>query len=65
MKTNHLTEMMACFEGRVVCADDGKIANGRGKPCPDIFLVAAKELLGREVGMSEGDDVSPHEDHEQ
>ena len=41
------------FEGRVVCADDGLFAPGRGKPHPDIFLVAAERFLGLEVGMGE------------
>lgn len=28
---------------------------GRGKPNPDIFLIAAREMLGRDVGEEEGD----------
>lgn len=35
--------------GRVVDGQRG-IRGGRGKPHPDIFLVAAKECLGRDVG---------------
>lgn len=35
--------------GRVANGQRG-IRKGRGKPHPDIFLVAAKECLGREVG---------------
>ncbi len=41
------------FEGKVVCADDGLVRPGRGKPHPDIFLVTAKEKLGRDVGEGE------------
>jgi len=51
MKTGHLMEVFGCFEGKVVCGDDnpGKM---RGKPEPDIFLLAAREQLGRKVGES-------------
>ncbi|KZT40757.1 HAD-like protein [Sistotremastrum suecicum HHB10207 ss-3] len=47
------------FGKNVVCADDGLIDPKRGKPCPDIFLVAAK-LLGKEVGT--GDLGANHDD---
>ena len=49
MKTAHLGEVFDCFEGRVICGDDA-IAGMRGKPEPDIFLLAAKNLLDRNVG---------------
>jgi pseudouridine 5'-phosphatase len=51
MKTGHLAEVFGCFEGKVVCGDDhpGKM---RGKPEPDIFLLAAREMLARKVGES-------------
>lgn len=56
-KSSHLMEVLfEKFEGKVVCADDGLIAKGRGKPNPDIFLVTATKMLGRDVG--EGDDVA-------
>lgn len=29
------------------------IERGRGKPCPDLFLAAAREILGRMVGIEE------------
>jgi len=48
LKTAHLREVFDCFEGRVVCSDDKW--DMRGKPEPDIFLVAAREILGRDVG---------------
>ena len=49
LKTGHLANGFGCFEGKVVCGDDdqGKI---RGKPEPDIFLLAARKQLGRNVG---------------
>ncbi|OBZ70881.1 hypothetical protein A0H81_09203 [Grifola frondosa] len=52
LKSAHLHDtLFGCFEGRVVCPDDGLLAPGRGKPCPDVFLVAAERWLGRRVGV--------------
>jgi pseudouridine-5'-monophosphatase len=54
MKTQHLQDVFGCFGNKIICGDDShKI---KGKPAPDIFLVAAKELLGRDVGVP---DVQP------
>lgn len=52
MKTGHLQEVFGAFGGRVVCGDDEwiKERGGKGKPGPDCFLVAAREVLGRNVG---------------
>ncbi|KAF9462432.1 HAD-like domain-containing protein [Collybia nuda] len=49
LKTGHLGEVFECFEGKVICGDD-KQYKMQGKPAPDIFLVAAKEMLGVDVG---------------
>ncbi|KAJ6538865.1 HAD-like domain-containing protein [Mycena vulgaris] len=49
LKTGHHGEIFDCFEGKIVCGDDAKWTM-RGKPEPDIFLVAAREILGRDVG---------------
>jgi len=54
MKTAHLSDVFDCFEGKVVCSDDPR-EGMRGKPNPDIFLAAAKEMLGREVGPLKGE----------
>ena len=57
LKTAHHSELFGYFEGNVVCGDDElKGGNGkiRGKPEPDVFLVAARETLGRNVGDREG-----------
>jgi len=52
-KTRHLRDMFVNFGDRVVCGDD--LHSGmRGKPAPDIFLVAARELLGIAVGDTHG-----------
>jgi pseudouridine-5'-monophosphatase len=48
-KSKHLQAVFELFEEKVVCGDDQQY-NMRGKPAPDIFLVAAKEVLGRDVG---------------
>ncbi|KAI0335153.1 HAD-like protein [Cubamyces sp. BRFM 1775] len=53
LKSSHLGELFDCFEGRIVCADDGFLGPGRGKPHPDIFLVAAEKFLQRKVGSGE------------
>lgn len=49
LKTAHLQTTFSCFKGKVICGDDTH-HNIRGKPAPDIFIVAAKELLYRDVG---------------
>ncbi|THU95502.1 HAD-like protein [Dendrothele bispora CBS 962.96] len=55
LKTNSETsqpekkEVFGVFDGKVVCGDDEQYGM-RGKPNPDIFLVAAKEMLSRDVG---------------
>ncbi|EMD37670.1 hypothetical protein CERSUDRAFT_136395 [Gelatoporia subvermispora B] len=62
LKSMHLMEaLFGHFEGRVVCADDGLLAPGRGKPHPDIFLVTAERSLGRRVGMAEAGLASEEE----
>ncbi|KAI0744120.1 HAD-like protein [Daedaleopsis nitida] len=57
LKASHLGALFGCFKGAVVCADDGLVAPGRGKPHPDIFLVAAERFLGRDVGAGEVDEA--------
>ncbi|KAJ3973095.1 HAD-like domain-containing protein [Lentinula raphanica] len=65
MKTGHLEDVFGCFEGKVICGDDPR-PGMRGKPDPDIFLIAAKEMLGRDIGPVQGEDeegVSLTEEH--
>ncbi|KAJ8083857.1 hypothetical protein PM082_002623 [Marasmius tenuissimus] len=54
LKTGHLGEIFDLFDGEVVCADD-KQWDMKGKPEPDIFLTAAREMLGRDVGKPRDD----------
>ncbi|KAK1759236.1 HAD-like domain-containing protein [Echria macrotheca] len=45
LKTSHLTELFSVFEThRRVLGDDKRIEPGRGKPLPDIFLLALKTI---------------------
>ncbi|TDL26175.1 HAD-like protein [Rickenella mellea] len=60
-KTSRLGKVFALFDGRVVCGDDGKVRPGRAKPCPDVFLAAAREYLGRDVGGGEMDECNDNE----
>lgn len=56
LKTTHLPELFDLFEGKVVCGDDPRL-QGRGKPNPDVFLLAA-EILGKKVGMGDVTDLT-------
>ncbi|CAA7261838.1 unnamed protein product [Cyclocybe aegerita] len=49
LKTAHLQDVFGCFDGKIVCGDDGQYKM-QGKPAPDIFLVTAKTFLDRAVG---------------
>ncbi|KAI5457108.1 HAD-like domain-containing protein [Mariannaea sp. PMI_226] len=45
VKTNHLEELFAIFPShRRVLGDDARLTPGRGKPLPDIFLLALKTI---------------------
>ncbi|KAK3306475.1 HAD-like domain-containing protein [Chaetomium strumarium] len=45
LKTSHLTELFSVFETpRRVLGDDKRIDPGRGKPLPDIYLLALKTI---------------------
>ncbi|KAJ8695908.1 hypothetical protein PTI98_005819 [Pleurotus ostreatus] len=62
LKTQHLGDVFDCFEGRILCADD-HVSDGditrkmKGKPAPDVFIWAARTLLGRNVGDPDADCV--------
>ena len=59
LKIQNLGDFFGQFEGKVVCSDD-KQYNMRGKPHPDIFITAAREMLGRNVGHPEEECTSDH-----
>lgn len=45
LKTGHLEELFEVFEGnRRVLGDDVRIPQGRGKPAPDIYLLALETI---------------------
>ena len=59
LKSQHLMdELFGHFDGNIVCADDGLVKPGRGKPHPDVFLVTAQKCFGLDVG--EGEDSEGH-----
>ncbi|KDQ21580.1 hypothetical protein BOTBODRAFT_207674 [Botryobasidium botryosum FD-172 SS1] len=60
LKTAHLGSLFDLFDGNIVCGDDERIAPGRGKPNPDVFLVAARSL-GRKVGEGDVGQAGPEE----
>ncbi|EJD02672.1 HAD-like protein [Fomitiporia mediterranea MF3/22] len=61
LKTGHLGNLFGLFGERVICGDDVRIPKGRGKPCPDIFLLAAQEFLGLPVGDAEIEEATEDE----
>ncbi|PQE13742.1 Haloacid dehalogenase-like hydrolase protein [Rutstroemia sp. NJR-2017a BVV2] len=60
LKTNHLVELMSVFvEHRRVLGDDPRIAEGRGKPAPDIYLLALESINS---SLEEGEEkIKPEE----
>ncbi|KAH7007888.1 GS1 protein [Microdochium trichocladiopsis] len=60
IKTQHLGEMFEVFEqDRRVLGDDPRIPKGRGKPSPDIYLVALQAI---NQGLPEGEEkIRPEE----
>ncbi|KAF4307297.1 Haloacid dehalogenase-like hydrolase [Botryosphaeria dothidea] len=64
LKTTHLAGLFALFppECRVL-GDDPRIGKGRGKPAPDIYLLALEQVNGRlrSQGAKEEDLIRPEE----
>ena len=60
LKTNHLTELFSVFpRERRVLGDDARIEAGRGKPQPDIFLLALQTIND---SLPEGEpEITPEE----
>lgn len=60
LKTGHLRGLFGVFaEERRVLGDDGRIAKGRGKPAPDIYLLALETV---NATLAEGEEkIRPEE----
>jgi pseudouridine 5'-phosphatase len=61
LKTSHLPDMFDNFDQRhIITGDDKRVAPGRGKPAPDIYLLALETI--NEVARSNGEkEISPDE----
>ncbi|KAG8885309.1 hypothetical protein FRB98_001848 [Tulasnella sp. 332] len=61
LKTAHLKDsLFGLFGENVICGDDEEL-RGKGKPMPDVFLVAAKKL-GVDVGEGDVENLSESEE---
>ncbi|CAG8087666.1 unnamed protein product [Penicillium salamii] len=61
LKTDHLTELMSVFpEVNKVLGDDPRIGKGRGKPLPDIYLLAL-ETINVELRLQGKTEIKPEE----
>ena len=60
IKTGHLEDLFGVFvQERRILGDDGRIPKGRGKPCPDIYLLALKTIND---SLEKGEqDIKPEE----
>lgn len=60
LKTNHMQELFSVFgEDRRVLGDDPRIPKGKGKPAPDIYLLAL-ECINK--GLKDGEEkIEPEE----
>jgi len=67
LKTSYLTDLFDLFEGKIICVDDldangqPMVKDGRGKPAPDIYLLAAKKLLGIQLTIAENNQITEEE----
>lgn len=58
-KTGHLKDIFNLFGNHIVTGDDERIPEGRGKPCPDIWLAALQSLNSQ---LKEGEtEIKPDE----
>lgn len=61
LKTDHLRNLFDLFEQEnVVLGDDERIPKGRGKPCPDIYLLAL-ETINAGIRKEGGKEIQPAE----
>ncbi|KAI9660276.1 MAG: hypothetical protein M1831_003584 [Alyxoria varia] len=62
LKTMHNRDMFSIFdEDKMVLGDDPRIPKGRGKPAPDIYLLALKTINDSRKVNGESDDIKPEE----
>ncbi|EED13167.1 HAD superfamily hydrolase, putative [Talaromyces stipitatus ATCC 10500] len=61
LKTGHLQDLFSLFpKSRQVLGDDPRIGKGRGKPLPDIYLLAL-ETINQELCEKEEEPIKPEE----
>lgn len=61
LKTNHLTELFSAFpHAHRVLGDDPRIEKGRGKPLPDIYLLAL-ETINEDLRSKGKTEIKPEE----
>ncbi|CAI7634186.1 unnamed protein product [Penicillium glandicola] len=61
LKTDHLTDLFSVFpESNKVLGDDPRIGKGRGKPLPDIYLLAL-ETINTELRNKGKTEIKPEE----
>lgn len=62
LKAGHLKELFSCFpdENRLL-GDDPRIPKGRGKPAPDIYLLALKTINDGLKSWGGAGDIKPEE----
>lgn len=62
LKTNHLQDLFAVFEQQHrVLGDDSRIPAGRGKPAPEIYLLALEGINARIRAEGKEPEVRPEE----
>lgn len=61
LKTAHLQQLFSVFpEKQRVLGDDTRIPSGRGKPAPDIYLLALK-TINDDLRAANGSEIKPEE----
>lgn len=62
MKTDHLEDLFSVFpQPQRVLGDDPRIGSGRGKPLPDIYLVALESINAAIREKGEENEIKPEE----
>lgn len=62
LKTNHQKQLFSCFpEQNRLLGDDPRIPKGRGKPAPDIYLLALETINDDLKSQGDPGDIRPEE----